>query len=45
MTDDELLGSKANDVETKVLSNRKLGGEGPVSDCVADSCVNTMLGM
>ena len=45
VTDDELLGSKANDVETKNLSNRKLGGKGPVSDCVADSCVNNMLGM
>ena len=27
------------------MSDRKAGGEGPVSDCIADSCVNTMLGM
>ena len=27
------------------MSDRKAGGEGPVYDCIADSCVNTMLGM
>lgn len=45
VADDKLIASKANDVEKKVLSNRKSRGEGPVSDCIADSCVNTMLGI
>ena len=33
--DDKLISSRADDVETKTISNRKTGKEGPVSDCVA----------
>jgi hypothetical protein len=35
--DNELLASKAADVEYKQLSDRKAGGEGPVSDAVCDA--------
>jgi hypothetical protein len=37
--DDELLGYRAKDVETKTLSDRKAGKEGPVFDAIA--CLHT----
>ena len=43
--DDELLASRAKDVEKKTLSQRKTGKEGPVSDCVADSADGKLFGM
>jgi hypothetical protein len=43
--DDELTASKANDVESKLLSNRKAGGEGPCSDCICDSFFQIVFGM
>ncbi|KAG7344797.1 hypothetical protein IV203_029336 [Nitzschia inconspicua] len=43
--DDELIASRAADVESKVVSNRKRGKEGPVADCVACSMLSTCLGM
>jgi hypothetical protein len=45
--DDELISSKASDIEHKVVSDRKSGGEGPTCDCVCvcDSYVLLMLGM
>jgi hypothetical protein len=39
--DDELFGSRASDVETKTVSDRKAGKEGPVHDIVADSLLGT----
>ena len=33
--DDELIGSRAKDVESKALSHRKAGKEGPASDAIA----------
>ena len=43
--DDELVGSRAQDVEFKTLSQRKAGKEGPVSDCIACSFTHVMYGM
>lgn len=43
--DDELVASRANDVELKTLSNRKSGKEGPVADCLSCSLTNVMFGM
>ena len=43
--DDELIGSRSNDVECKTLSHRKSGKEGPVVDAIADSHVGCLLGM
>ena len=43
--DDELLGSRAKDVETKTLSHRKAGKEGPVFDAVACSHTSAVLGV
>ena len=43
--DDELIGSRAGDVETKTLSCKKAGKDGPVADCVADSLLSIVLGM
>jgi hypothetical protein len=43
--DDELIASKAEDVEHKILSNRKSGGEGPTCDCICDSYFQFILGM
>jgi len=45
VVDDELVGSRAKDVELKSLSNRKAGKEGPVADCVSDSLTSVLLGM
>ena len=43
--DDELIASKADDVEHKILSDRKSGGEGPTCDCICDSYFQFVLGM
>ena len=43
--DDELMASRAKDVEKKTLSNRKTGKEGPVADCVADAADGKLFGM
>jgi len=43
--DDELIGSRSNDVECKTLSYRKAGKEGPVVDAIADSHLGCILGM
>jgi hypothetical protein len=45
MLDDELISSKASDIEHKVVSDRKSGGEGPTCDCFCDSYVQLILGM
>jgi hypothetical protein len=42
--DDELTSSRASDVETKTISNRKAGKEGLVADCVSCSVTNTLHG-
>jgi hypothetical protein len=43
--DDELIASKADDVEHKILSDRKSGGEGPTCDCICDSYFQFVLAM
>jgi hypothetical protein len=43
--DDELISSIASDIEHKVVSDRKSGGEGPTCDCFCDSYAQLMLGM
>ena len=45
VVDDELISSRAMDVEVKTISNRKTGKEGPVSDCVSCSLLDIMYGM
>jgi hypothetical protein len=39
------MSSKASDIEHKLVSDRKSGGEGPTCDCFCDSYVQLMLGM
>ena len=43
--DDELIGSRAKDVETKALSHRKAGKEGPATDAIACSFTSVLFGM
>jgi hypothetical protein len=43
--DDELIASKAGDVEHKIISDRKSGGEGPTCDCICDSYFQFVLAM
>ena len=43
--DDELIGSRSKDVESKTLSNRKAGKEGPSADCVACSFTSVLYGV
>jgi hypothetical protein len=45
VVDDEMEGSKARDVETKVVSDRKAEGEGPTCDCLCDCYFQIVLGM
>lgn len=45
VVDDELVGSRASDVESKAHSQRKTGVDGPVSDAMADSMICLLLGM
>ena len=44
VVDDELISSRAKDVETKTLSDRKVGKEGTVIDCVSCSLTNILYG-
>ena len=39
------MASRANDVEAKMLTNRKKGKEGSVSDCIACLLTNVFYGM
>ena len=43
--DDELIASKGEDVESKLLSDRKSGKEGPTTDVVSDSFFQIIFGM
>ena len=43
--DDELVSSRAGDVEAKSFTNRKAGKDGPISDAMADSMICLLLGM
>jgi hypothetical protein len=43
--DDELVGSKANDLENKTISNRKTAGEGTTTDCICDTFFQIVLGI
>ena len=43
--DDELIGSRAKDVESKSLSHRKAGKEGPTSDAIACSFTSVLFGV
>ncbi len=43
--DDEMLGSKASDVEVRSLSDRKAAGEGSIIDCICDTYFQIILGM
>ena len=43
--DDELLSSRADDVETKILTLRKMGKEGPTIDTVSDASTGIMYAM
>ena len=43
--DDELISSRASDVETKTLSNHRTGGEGPVVDAISCAQSSVMYGM
>ena len=45
LIDDELIGSRAKDVESKTVSNRKAGKEGTVADCVACSFTSVLYGV
>lgn len=38
-------GSKAKDVEVKIVSDRKTVGEGPTCDCICDAYFQLVLGM
>ena len=41
----ELISSRAGDVESKTVSDRKSCKEGPVADCISDSQTSVMFGM
>ena len=43
--DDELISSRAGDVEQKTVSERKSGKEGPVSNCIACSFTSVLFGL
>ena len=45
VVDDELVASRAGDVESKVLSDKKAGKEGTMADCLADSTICLLLGI
>jgi hypothetical protein len=40
-----MIGSKAMDVETKIVSDRKTSGEGPTCDCLCDTFFQFVLGI
>ncbi len=43
--DDELISSRANDVNTKTVSERKTGKEGPVVNCISCSFTSVLFGL
>jgi hypothetical protein len=43
--DDKMIGSKASDVESKIVSGRKAAGEAPTTDCFCDSFFQFVLGI
>ena len=43
--DDELVASRAGDVEAKAYTMRKAGKDGPIADAMADSMICLLLGM
>jgi len=43
--DDELVGSKANDLENKTISDRKSAGEGTTTDCICNTFFQIVLGI
>jgi hypothetical protein len=43
--EDELIGSKVGDIESKVITERKADGEGPVHNAICDSFFQIILGM
>ena len=43
--DDELVASRASDIEAKAFSDRKAGKDGTMADCLADSAICMLLGM
>jgi hypothetical protein len=43
--DDEMIGSKAEDVETKLDSDRKAAGEEPTCNCVCNTFFQFVLGI
>jgi len=43
--DDELISSKGEDIESKLLSDRKAGKEGPATDVISDSFFQILFGM
>ena len=45
VVDNELVPSRAGDVESKTVSEMKTGKEGPVADCFDDSPIGILLGM
>jgi len=45
VVDDELIASRASDLECKIVSPRKKGKEGPVTDNVACSVSSALFGM
>lgn len=45
VVDDELVASRAKDVEVKTVSPRKSGKDGPVSDCLSDSSTGVLFGL
>ncbi len=45
MLDGELIASKGEDVESKLLSDRKSGKEGPATDVISDCFLQIILGM
>ena len=44
LIDDELISSRASDVEQRTVSERKSGKEGPVSNCIACSFTSVLFG-
>jgi hypothetical protein len=40
-----MIGSKAADVETKIMADHKAAGEGPTFNCICDSFFQFVLGI
>ena len=43
--DEELVSSRATDVELKTVSDHKSGKERPVADCISNSQIGTLFAM